>query len=246
MLTIPTAGRRTAGRLMVVATVAVALPLTATRAINYVDVPAPIAPSAAPATLAAAAVQTAPVAEPTEPAEPAAPAQPAQPAQPLNVSRDGTLVINGQAKKWRDLTPAEKAEVRHSLARAKEELARANINSAQINHEIRQALAEAKINKAEIRRELAEARAEMERAMGDIDSHATELRRAGQEPERLKVTLRDSLKTLETIDVEAITLRALGSVDQETIDAAVAAAAVSIAAAEQEMERLEQRLEKDE
>ena len=39
MLTNPTAGRRLSGRLMVCSPSGVALPLTATRAINYVDVP---------------------------------------------------------------------------------------------------------------------------------------------------------------------------------------------------------------
>ena len=48
MLSNPTAGRRLTGRLMVLAAVAVALPLTATRAIEYVDIPAPDASSASP------------------------------------------------------------------------------------------------------------------------------------------------------------------------------------------------------
>src|SRR4029434_10147623 len=38
MLSNPTAGRRNSGKLMVLATIAVALPLTATRAIEYIDV----------------------------------------------------------------------------------------------------------------------------------------------------------------------------------------------------------------
>jgi bla regulator protein BlaR1 len=40
MLANPTSGQRVTGRLMILATVAVVLPLTATRAVNYVDVPA--------------------------------------------------------------------------------------------------------------------------------------------------------------------------------------------------------------
>src|SRR4030095_6709307 len=54
MLTNPSAGRRFAGRLTVVAAVALALPLTATRAIEYVDKVVPAAPTAVPATPAAA------------------------------------------------------------------------------------------------------------------------------------------------------------------------------------------------
>ena len=47
MLNNPTTGNRTAGKLMIMTAVAIALPLTATRAIEYVDVPeAPAAPGA--------------------------------------------------------------------------------------------------------------------------------------------------------------------------------------------------------
>ena len=41
MLSNPTAGRRLTGRMMVIVAIGVALPLTATRAIHYVDVPLP-------------------------------------------------------------------------------------------------------------------------------------------------------------------------------------------------------------
>ena len=64
------------------------------------------------------------------PAQAAAVALAAQPAKPATLHQhsnlsmdDGMVTINGQTKKWQDLTPAEKAEVRRSLAEAREELA---------------------------------------------------------------------------------------------------------------------------
>jgi len=235
MLSNPSSGRRTAGRLMVLATVAVALPLTATRAINYVDVPvAPEAPSPV-APVAATAV----VAQPAEPAEHAEPARLAA----LNINREGKLIIDGEEKEWRDLTPEEKAKVRRSIAEAKEELARTRIDREEIQREIREAMAEAKIDKEELRRDLAEARADIDRAMREVDAHAIDIRRSGQDPETI---IRASLKSVEDIDVEAITRNAMNSVDHAAIEASVAAAEAGIAKAHSEIERLEQRLERDE
>ena len=46
MLNNTSAGTRTAGKVMILAAVAIALPLTATRAVEYIDVPAAPAPPA--------------------------------------------------------------------------------------------------------------------------------------------------------------------------------------------------------
>lgn len=235
MLSNPSAGRRLAGRLTVVAAVAVALPLTATRAVEYIDVPV----------LPASQLLAAPVAaaQPLPAAQPAAPAQPAEPAGPLIVDGDEKIVINGREKQWRQLTPAEKAEVRRSITQAKEELARTRIDREEIQREIREALAEARIDQEELRHELAAARAEIEQAVREVDSHAGDIRRAGEDPERIKAQVRNSLKALESIDIEAITRQAMASVDQRqiaaTVAASMAAAEASIAKAQADVERLE-------
>src|SRR4029453_18816991 len=78
MLTNPSAGRRLAGRLTVIAAVAIALPLTATRAIEYVDKVAPADPQAA-----------APVAAPAAPAAVGAPAPAAPPGPRGSPGRRG-------------------------------------------------------------------------------------------------------------------------------------------------------------
>ena len=237
MLTNPTAGRRNSGKLMVLATIAVALPLTATRAIEYVDVLAPAAPRAPAAPVATPA--------PVAAIAPAAAPAPVTPVQPLNVRGDGMIVINGQEKNWRDLTPAEKEEVRRSIAQAKAELARTHVDREEIQREIREAMAEARIDQEELRRDMAEARAEIDEAMREIDAHAVEIRRSGQDPEQIKAQVRASLKAVENIDVEAITRQAMSSVNHTAIEASVAAAEASIAKAQAEIERLEHSFKED-
>lgn len=241
MLSNPTAGRRLTGRAMVLAGIAIALPLTATRAIHYIDVPmiqasAPAAPSDH------GVAQVAPVAAVAQVAQPA-PVAPIAPLPNLNISDDGMVSINGKTKKWKDLSPAEKAEVRRSLAEARAEISK--INQEEIQRDVREAMQEAKINREEFQREMAEAREEVDQAMREIDAHSAELRRAGQNPEQLKATVRASLKAVEAIDVDAITRQALASVDPATINAAMAAAQAGLAKAEAELDRAEDLADRD-
>lgn len=234
MLSNPTAGRRFAGRVMVLAAIAITLPLTATRAINYVDVA--VAPEPAEPADLAPLPAVAPVA-------PVAPVSTAAPVAPINVKQDGKLVLNGVEREWSDLSPEEKAEVRRSIAQAKAELARVSIDRAKIQREVREAMAEARLDQAELRRELANAQAEIDQAMREVDSEAAELRRSGQDPEQVKATIRQSLAAVKAIDFEAINRQAMASIDPEAIAASIAAAEQSVAKAKAEMEALERRLE---
>ena len=227
MLSNPTAGRRLTGRMMVLAAIGVALPLTATRAIHYVDVPAPLKAVVAPAAVPAIAAVT---------------AKPASVASPVNIS-DDKVIINGQTKRWQDLTQAEKAEVRRSIAQARAEISK--INHEEIQREVREAMNEARINQDEMRRELASARAEVDQAMREIDANAAEIRRSGQDPEQIKAIVRSSLKAVEAIDVQAITRSAMVSVDPAVINAALAAAEAGLEKAEAELERVEEANERD-
>ncbi|HET6942030.1 MAG TPA: M56 family metallopeptidase [Sphingomicrobium sp.] len=241
MLSIPTAGRRMTGRMMVLAGIALALPLTATRAIQYIDVPmlqasAPAAPKSSGVAPAAPVAAVAQVAAPA----PVAPVASNHHSN-LNIDEAGMVTINGRTRQWKDLSPAEKAEVRRSLAEARAELSK--INQEEIQREVREAMNEAKINSEDMRREMAEARVEVDQAMREIDSHSAELRRSGQDPEQLKATVRASLKAVEAIDVEAITRQAMASVDPATINAAMAAAQAGLAKAEAELERAEEMSE---
>ena len=240
MLNSPTAGKRMTGKLIILAAVAVALPLTATRAIDYVDIPSP-APPRAPTPPAAPFV---PAALAVQPVAPVAPVAPLPPATSLQVDGD-SVTINGRTKRWRDLTPAEKQHVRDEIATAKAELARTRIDRAEIERDVREALEDVKIDKEEMRRELAEARVEIDRAMREIDLNAADIRRSGQDPEAIKAQVRASLRAVEAIDVEAITRQALASVDPAAIAASVASAEASIARAQAEIDRIEDRLADD-
>lgn len=226
MLSNPTAGRRLTGRMMVLAAIAVALPLTATRAIHYVDVPGSLK-AEPPAPAATAAV--------------AATAQPAAAADPVNIS-DDRVTFDGQTKRWQDLTPAERAKVRRSIAQAREEIRRINVE--EIQREVREAMSEARISREELRHELAAARADVDEAMREIDANAADIRRSGQDPEAIKATVRASLKAVEAIDVQAITRSALASVDPSVITAALAAAEAGIEKAEAELQRVEEANER--
>jgi bla regulator protein blaR1 len=236
MLSNPTAGRKLTGRMMVLAAIGVALPLTATRAIHYVDVPmlseAPAAPKAVPHASVAPVAAVAQVAAPA----PVAPIAPVNKLANLNIE-GGMVTMNGQTKHWKDLTPAEKAEVRKSLAEAKEEISR--INRDEIQRNVREAMNEARINKEEFRREMAEARVEIDRAMREIDAHSAELRRAGQSPEQIKATVRASLKSVEAIDIEAITRNAMASVSEAQMERALEAAQDGLDKAQDELDRLD-------
>ena len=240
MLSNTTKGRRAAGQLMIVGAVAIALPLTATRAIDYVDIPAPAAPEAPQAPTA----PMAPAASALQPVPPIAPVPPVPPVAPLNIEGD-SVTIDGKSKDWSDLSPAERQQIRGQLAKARAELARNRIDRGDIERQVREALAGANIDKQEMHRDLAEARTEIAEAMREIDANAAEIRRAGQDPEAIKMQVRASLKAVEAIDVEAITRQALASVDPAAIAASVAAAEAGMAQAEAAIERLEQRLESD-
>lgn len=241
MLSNTTAGRRTAGKLMIVAAVAIALPLTATRAIDYVDIASPAAPEA-PQPPAAPLVPAALALQLVAPAPPVPPAPPAPPAEGLQVAGDA-VTINGRTKNWSDLTEAERQHIRGELAKARAELSRTKIDRADIERQVREALSTAKVDKEELHRDLAEARVEIEQAMREIDANAAQLRRSGQDPEAIKAQVRASLKAVEAIDIEAITRQAMASVDPARIAASVAAAEAGLAQAHAEIERLERRLD---
>jgi beta-lactamase regulating signal transducer with metallopeptidase domain len=236
MLTNPTSGRRLAGRLTVLAAVAIALPLTATRAIEYVDTALPAEPAIVAASVAVPAEQIAQVA----PATPAKPARIAE-LEPVRIihADKGTVVINGQTKQWSELTPSEKAEIHKSIAEARRGLAEHRIDRAELQREIQEALKDAQVDQQDMQRDLAEARADIARAVAEIDARSVEIRRAGVNPEQIKASVRASLKGIEHIDVVAIRRNALASIDHAQIEASVEAAEAAIHEAEAELDRID-------
>jgi phage-related tail protein len=153
-------------------------------------------------------------------------------------------MIDGHAKDWSQLTPAERARIHAAFDEARRSLANAHIDRARIQAEVQAAMAEAQRSRGDGRREIAQAHREVEQAMREIDRNSAELRRHGQDPEALKATVRASLKAVEAIDVEAITRRAMASVDPAMIERSLQAAQegmrqaqAAIDAAERESER---------
>jgi ribosomal protein L12E/L44/L45/RPP1/RPP2 len=181
--------------------------------------------------------------------QPAAPVAPVPPTPPLppGVSmqiNDDSVTINGQTKRWKELSPAEKQHIRGEIAKAKAELARTHIDRAGIEREVREALRDAQVSRRDAARDIAQARVEMDLALRQIDTNAAVLRKHGVDPEAIKAQIRASLKAVEAIDVEAITRQAMASVNPEAIAASAAAAESSVAKAQAEIDRIEAQLER--
>ena len=78
------------------------------------------------------------------PAAAPAPVAPAQPIKPLLIEGE-MIVTDGKSKKWNELTPEEKTDIRRSISEARAELARSGIDRNEIDREIREAMAEVRV-----------------------------------------------------------------------------------------------------
>ena len=301
MLRNPHPARRIAGRLLVVTAIAAALPLTAGRAVHYVDIPLARAPVAAPhatpavAPLASAAVvaaaQPVAVARPVTPVHVSAAAPAAARSTPLStyklttddgkqltilgaavapsaayniVSADGqnyivrgappqqfeirgngeTFVIDGKTKRWEQLTPAEKAQVRAAVAKATDALARTHVDQARIAQEIARIPDRAQM--AQMAQRLARTQADLAASVRRMDEQAaragTHLREQGQLAEAIRSTMHEVAE--HAADFEAAS-RALATIDREKIAADVAHAQSSMEGAKAELARIQARMGAD-
>jgi beta-lactamase regulating signal transducer with metallopeptidase domain len=248
MLRSPNPGRRTVGRLMVVSAIAIALPLTASRAVEYLDVavPAPAAVPAVPAVPAPAPVVSKVVTRIVPAAavvvQPVAPIHPVQPSSgPTLNSGDMTInedrvTIDGQAKRWEDLTPEERARVRAAVVKARESLANTHIDQAKILESVRNIPDRKRM--AEIQREVQQAQANAAQAAQNINISGADLRRWGVNPEQLQANIRTALQSVQTID-----LSALQTIDRDKITADVSGAQQSMEKAKAELARIQARLD---
>ena len=148
-------------------------------------------------------------------------------------------MINGQEKNWDDLTPEEREEIRQSLAEARAELAKVDMD--EVRRDVREAMAGVKIDHNEMRRELANARIEVDAAVREIDANADAIRRAGHDPEMIKAQVRASLEAVKHIDVEAITRNAMAGVDEKIIAASLQSAEAGLRLAERELKRIDHK-----
>jgi beta-lactamase regulating signal transducer with metallopeptidase domain len=257
MLTTPSNGRRFAGKALIAATAAAALPLTASHATDYVDVPAPAAPAPVAAIASAAAPAPAPV-QALSPAAAVAPVTPASAAAPEPAYREnpnGTVtlsggvildkgstaffandnvLIDGKVKSLDQLTPAERTRLRTAILKSQQDLAR---------------------ERAELPRRLAEARRELERArsglmkrdyqrdiedmrrdLAEIDSEAAEMRAAGEDPAKRKAEIERDLREAQSVDIDKEIREAIEDSDPAKITA-------ELRSAEQQMKRMLARLD---
>ena len=253
MFSTPNVSSRTAGRLAVLLTAVVAVPLTATWAINYVDVPAPakpvpvIAPAAttpptpvsapavattAPPVTAVRAIQAVQAVQAVEPVTPVVPAQP-------DVSFIGkdSVRINGHIKRWDDLTPAERANIRARTREARRELDK---QLATLPQELAQAQREAaRFRNGEFQREMAKAREEIRRSLAEVDRNSAVMRASGRDPEKIKAEIRASLAEVEQMDIDKVVREALASVDPDKIRREVRDAAKSLDEVDARLDQLD-------
>ncbi|MGN6850061.1 MAG: M56 family metallopeptidase [Sphingomicrobium sp.] len=249
MLTTSNPARLVAGRLIILSVIAVALPLTAGRAVEYVDVPAPATPvapmaqaAAVPAAAAVSGMQAAPVAA----VRATAAVDPGR-ASFRSDTDDMTIneqfvTIDGTRKRWEDLTPAEKARVRAAVAKARTALANTHIDQAKIEHDLANVPDQARIE--EMQRGLADSRARIAESIRRIDAEAADARAAGRQPDRLEAAIRDRLLSVKDVDFEAAA-RALAGIDRQKIAAQVAGAQESVERAKAELARIQAKIDSE-
>lgn len=249
--------RRNLGFAAVVAGMLVALPLTATSAINYVDV------AASPPQSAPKLQTTAPALDPgsarsesmTRAAMPVASAVTGAPVRLAALAPVETAVmvgrndisfisndsvhINGVTKKWSELTPQERSRIRVETTKARRQL---NEQLVRLPQEMAQAQRELdKFKNGDFQRDMAAARIDMVEAIAEIDSEAADLRANGQNPEKLKADIRRSMSEMEPVNVEKMVRESLASVDPEKIRADVINASKSLDEIEAKLNQLDRR-----
>ena len=241
MLTSPSSSRRTTGKALIAVAALAALPTTASWATDYVDVPQPVKPAASPAPAAGVL----PVAAASAGAAPAVHAAPAELPMPdlhgvklgkddVSFFDDDTIYMDGKRRRLEQLSPAERAKLRSTLAKAKADLAHERAELPQQLADIKEQTD--KIRSGEMRRELVEARQEMRKALAELDSQAAALRASGQDPAKLRAELQKDLREAEATDIDGEIARALAEANPQKIQA-------ELQSAEQQLVRIRARLD---
>jgi beta-lactamase regulating signal transducer with metallopeptidase domain len=249
MLNNPNPRQRLAGRLLVGVAIAVALPVTASRAVHFVDVPIVAAPMPTGSAERAAVASTRVSAPAAALAQSAAVAQAApqrdarsSPSSDLTITSADRITINGKTKGWEELTPSEKDEVRRAVAEARKALANTHIDSQRIMQDV--ARATSQIRTGEMQRDLARAQASMAEAVRNLDANAGNLGRGAEDSARIRAAVRESLRNAERIDLQAIN-RSIAALDPDEIAKSLAGADDAMRAAREELDRLEVRIRQD-
>jgi beta-lactamase regulating signal transducer with metallopeptidase domain len=247
MVRIPSPTRRNAGRLLVIIGVAAALPLTASHAIAYIDVPKTAAPlaralpamTAAPM-MAAQIAATAPLRVQGE--RPAA-------APVVRVDSDADMIINGDfvtidgvRKRWDELTPAEFARVRKAVTKARTALANTHLDEAALMRDLANLPDQGRVDK--MQSELSRAQATLAESQRRMDADAAEARASGRAPDQLEAAIRARLAALSNVDLGSAS-RALATIDRQKVLSQVANAQQSMDQARAQLEQIQARIDAD-
>lgn len=238
-----------AGKLIIVAGIAVALPLTASRAVDYVDVPAPVhavrpASPIAPPAAAATVVQAATAVAAVPPRPPSAPRQSStliRADDNLSISGD-IITIDGQRKRWEDLTPAQKQRVRAAVAKARAAVANVHIDRDRIMQSV--ASIPSGVQLERIGQDVARAQANVAEAMRNLEAHRDQLRASGFDPSRVERQVQQAMRSARAVDMRAIQ-RSVEAIDPATIQHSVDGAQQGVERAKAELDRLQARMDAD-
>jgi hypothetical protein len=237
-----------AGKAIIVGAIAVALPLTASRAVDYVDVPAaPVRAVHAPAPAVPRTVPAAPAAvvAAAAPAPVAAPV--ARPSSQMrfddNLSIEGDFItIDGQRKRWEDLTPAEKARVRAAVAKARTAIANVHIDRERIMRSV--SSIPSKVQMEKIQRDVAQAQANVAETMSKLEAQRDELRQYGIDPAVIEAQVQQAMTSVRGVDMEAIQ-RSLAAADPAKIAQSLDSAQRGVEEARAALDRLQARMDAD-
>ena len=240
MLTTSSTARRLAGKALIAGVAAAALPLTASRATEYVDAAAPVKPVTRVASAPAPAASVAPVI-PAAATAPTAASLPYPDLGGVTLGRndvafmsDDTVLIDGTRKSLDQLSAAQRSRLRTVILKSQRE-------QAQERAELPQRLAEAKrdadrARSGELKREHLRDIEDMRRDLAEIESEAAELRANGEDPEARKAELVADLREAEATDID----REVREVIEEADPARITA---ELRTEEQQMARMLARLD---
>lgn len=241
MTHLPTTRRRKFGFLLIGGASLLALPLSASWAVHYVDVPAAARPApAASAPAAPMAAALAPAAAPETQFQRMADGSVKLPGGVIldkgstAFFDDDRVLIDGQVKRVDDMSRAERAKLRAIIAKSRRDLERERAELPARLAEVRKETEE--IRSGEFKRDLLETRADLRKDLAELDSQAAELRAAGENPEKLKAEILESLREAEAIDIDKQVRTALAELDPDKLVA-------EFRNAEAQMARLQARLE---
>jgi hypothetical protein len=198
------------GKALIALTAAAVLPLTASWATVYVDVP-DAAPRGPATPTAATRVQENADGSVTLPGG-------------VTLDKGSTaffenddVLINGKVKNLEQLTSDERSQLRATIIRSQRELAR---ERADLPRELAKLEREAdRARSGELRREYLRDREALRRDLAEIDLEADELRAEGEDPEKKKAEILKDLREAEAVDIDKEIREAIEAADPRKVEA---------------------------